>query len=672
MKKLVLFILLFGLGITVCSQTYILEDFSSNTMPPAGWSLDGYADQWSINNGATAGGIAPEAMFTWVSGNGTSRLVSPEIDLTGLESVYFEFSHFLDNYSGSGYSIGAATRSQGGGWNVIWEVNPTGDIGPVTENIEIDNDDVGQADFQLCIFVSGNFYNLDYWYVDDLWLYTPVDLDAGLTSITTGSYASGPTEISGIVKNFGLNEITSLVVDWKIDEGDPVTTELTGLSIPFGATYEFVCDEFVNLPIGSYTLSLTIESVNGTQDADPNNDMIDKTVNFVSHTVAHRPALEEFTSSTCAPCASFNTSFVPWCNDHEEEITLVKYQMNWPGSGDPYYTPEGGTRRNQYGVSWVPWTNLDGTYTDNNMGTIQNMFDASVQEYGLVNLAGAHTLTETVMDIEVNMVPFADISNAAVYIVVFEYLTTGNVGSNGETEFEHVMMKMVPDAVGTAVDFEDRVPHSLQYTVDLAGTNVEEWDDLGVAVFVQDLESLYIYQSDYTTEDGEFGDDAHAAELWIDGEPLQGFSPDVFEYTVTLEPGTVEVPNVEVITAHQGAMPVIVPTFTLPGTTQIDVFAEDMKTKLSYSVTFDIETGIDNDVTEAVQIFPNPTNGKVMISGVENATVTVFNSTGATMAVFDDFRSGTIDLSGYTKGIYFVNIVMENKTVINRKINLIQ
>jgi hypothetical protein len=672
MKNLVLFISLLWLGVSASAQTYILEDFSDNTMPPAEWSLDGFAAQWSINNGNTAGGVAPEAMFTWVSGNGTSRLVSPEIDLTGLESVMFEFSHFLDNYSGSGYSIGAATRSQGSDWNIVWQVNPTGNIGPVTENIEIDNDDVGQADFQFCLFVTGNFYNLDYWYIDDVWLYTPVDLDAGLTSVTTGTYASGATEISGKIKNFGLNEITNLVIDWKIDEGDPVSTEFTDLSIPFGATFDFVCDGFLNLPIGSYNLTLTIESVNGTQDADPENNMITKTVNFVSHTVAHRPALEEFTSSTCAPCASFNTQFVPWCNTNEDEITLVKYQMNWPGSGDPYYTPEGGTRRNQYGVSFVPHTNLDGSFTDNNMATIQNMFNTSVAEMGLVNVAASHTLNETVMDIEVNSVPFANISNAAIYIVVFEYLTTGNASTNGETEFEHVMMKMVPNATGTAVDFEDRVPVSLEYSVDLAGTNVEEWDDLGVAVFVQDLSSLYIYQSDYSVEDGEFADDAQVAELWIDGEPMQGFSPDVFEYTVTLEPGTVEVPTVEVITAHQGAMPVVVPTFTLPGTTTIEVFAEDMKTKLTYAVTFDIETGIGNEAAEAVNIFPNPTDGKVMISGVENATVTVYNATGAKMAVFDNFRSTTIDLSGYNRGIYFLNIVMENKTVINRKINLVQ
>jgi hypothetical protein len=672
MKKFVLFVFVMGFGLMLSAQTYFLQDFSSNTMPPAGWTIDAYTAQWSINNGNNAGGVAPEGMFTWVSGNGTSRLISPEVDLTGVESIVFEFSHNLDDYSGSGYSIGVATRSQGGNWNTVWEVFPNGNMGPETQSIDIDNGDVGQADFQICLYISGNFYNLDYWYVDNLWLFIPLDLDAGLTAVTTGTYLSGATEVGGVVKNFGMNNITDLTIGWQIDEGDVTTTEFSGLSIPFGQSFDFVCDGLLEKPIGSYTLKLMIESVNGGEDGDPNNDLIEKTVNVVSHTVQHRPALEEFTSSTCGPCASFNAQFVPWCNNHEEEITLVKYQMNWPGAGDPYYTAEGGVRRNQYGVSWVPWANLDGTYTDNNMSIIQNMFDASMLEMGLVNVAAAHTLSGTVMDIKVNMVPFTNITNAAVYIVVFEYITTGNVGNNGETEFHHVMMKMVPDASGTAMEFEDRMPATLEYSVDLAGTNVEDWHDLGVAVFVQDLSSLYIYQSAYTIEDGEFADEAHLSEIMIDGVPLEGFSPDVFDYTVSLELGTVEVPTVEVMTAHEEAMPIIVPTFSLPGATTIEVFAEDMATKLTYTIQFDIETGIGQEAVNAVSIFPNPTGGKVMITGVENADITVYNTTGAVMAVYNNFNSGSIDLSGLNRGMYFISIVMENNTILNKKINLLK
>ncbi len=41
-------------------------------------------------------------------------------------------------------------------------------------------------------------------------------------------------------------------------------------------------------------------------------------------------------------------------HDNPGEYSLIKYQMNWPGNGDPYYTEEGGVRRDYYGVSSVP------------------------------------------------------------------------------------------------------------------------------------------------------------------------------------------------------------------------------------------------------------------------------------------------------------------------------
>ncbi len=672
MKKLVLFIFVLSLATITFGQTYLIEDFSAGTMPPSGWTIDGQPAQWSINSGNSAGGVAPEANFTWIELVSTSRLISPEIDLTGLTEVSFEFKHYLDDFSGSAYSIGVASRSGGGSWNTVWETNPTGNMGPEIISMQIDNDDVGATDFQVCIYVTGNMYNLDEWYIDDIWLYVPLNVDAGMFAITTGSYVIEPTDVTGTFKNFGATEITDIDISWQIDEGEITTTSFTGLSVDFGETYNFTCDGIFEMPIGGYVLKVETGNVNGVADDDPTNNLMEKDVNVPSYAVQHRPCLEEFTSSTCGPCASFNSQFVPWCNNNAEDITLVKYQMNWPGSGDPYYTTEGGIRRTQYGITWVPWTNLDGTYTDNNMGIIQSMFTASMEEYGLVNLVGSHSLDGTAMDIEVSMVPFTNMANIAVYVVVFEYETTQNATSNGETEFEHVMMKMVPNASGTSVNFEDRVPFTISQTVELAGTNVEEWDDLGVAVIVQDKGSLYIYQSGYTTEDAVFSDDAELTEIAIDGVSLPDFDPGVFDYTIELEPGTVEIPVVTVTASDENAMPIIVPASALPGTTTIDVFAEDLATKLTYTITFDIDTDIEETATKAVNVYPNPTNGKVFITGVEKAQVTIYNAAGSLMAVYNNFNAGSVDMSNFEEGIYFLNILIDNKTILNKKVTILK
>ncbi len=43
-----------------------------------------------------------------------SRLISPEVDLTGVTGLAFSFKHSLDDFSGTGYTLGVATRSAGG------------------------------------------------------------------------------------------------------------------------------------------------------------------------------------------------------------------------------------------------------------------------------------------------------------------------------------------------------------------------------------------------------------------------------------------------------------------------------------------------------------------------------------------------------------------------------
>src|SRR5690606_27331008 len=57
------------------------------------------------------------------------------------------------------------------------------------------------------------------------------------------------------------------------------------------------------------------------------------------------------------------------------------------------------------------------------------------------------------------------------------------------------MMKMIPDAQGTLVNFVTGEVYEESYTVDLSGTNVEEMDDLDVIIFVQNPADKRIMQS---------------------------------------------------------------------------------------------------------------------------------------------------------------------------------
>ncbi len=150
----------------------------------------------------------------------------------------------------------------------------------------------------------------------------------------------------------------------------------------------------------------------------------------------------------------------------------------------------------------MPAVFVNGTYIGYVFSGVQPAFDNAILQPGLLDIASTHTAVtdDNEMTITANILPFANFPQHRIYISVFEYLTTGNVGTNGETEFEHVMMKMVPDAEGTTHGLFDREPVSITETVDLSNTNIEEMDDLGVIVWIQDYTGKEVYQSDYSAE----------------------------------------------------------------------------------------------------------------------------------------------------------------------------
>lgn len=665
--------LLLFLATTFFGQPFINEDFSDGDIPPSGWSIDAYGSNWSVSNTTEAGGIAPEGKFTYSNAIAVTRLISPHVDLTGYTSVTLSFSHFYDDYSGAGPKLGVATRSQGGDWNVVWEIDPTSNVGPETKYIEIANGDVGSADFQFCFYLDGNFYNMDYWYVDNILLFNPLNLDGGIAEITTPSYIVGVNPVKGVLKNnMGETQINDAEISWQVGEGEVHTSSFSGLALDMGDAYEFECTDLFDFPIGNYDLNVWINSINGLPDDYLGNDMLMKNISVVSFSDARRPCFEEFTSSTCSPCATFNSSFVPWSQAHDDEITLVKYQMNWPGVGDPYYTEEGGVRRDYYGVGWVPWLEGDGTFVNTSITDVNTFFNASLDNPAFVSIASTHSFTGTEVTYETTVLPYADFSNYRVYVIVFEYVTTGNVASNGETEFHHVMMKMIPDAEGYSAEFQDRVPQTFSGTVDLSGTNVEEFDDLGVAIIVQDYPGKNIQQSAYSVQDAIFGTDDNLSDLTVDGSTVDGFSPDVLEYDVVLPEGTTDVPEVAGVAVDESARVIVVPATELPGSTTVDVFAEDLKTYKRYTVNFTVAVGIAEPMANLVHAYPNPSNGLIKVKGVKGASVRVLDLNGRVVYDNNEFTGTSLDLSYLENGVYLLSAVLEDQSVYRSKITIVK
>lgn len=205
--------------------------------------------------------------------------------------------------------------------------------------------------------------------------------------------------------------------------------------------------------------------------------------------------IEVFTSSTCPPCASYNPILDNLLANNEGKYSIVKYQMNWPGSGDPYFNPDGNTRRNYYGIGGVPATVLDGTQLSGYLN--QNILNNALNETACLDIIGNYTIDGNNINVDLDVVSFANVSDLCLLVSVNEKKTTGNVGTNGEKEFHHVNMKMLPSATGTNINLEAGQPIHFTFTQDMSNTHVEEMDDLEVAVFVQNISSKYIFNSKF-------------------------------------------------------------------------------------------------------------------------------------------------------------------------------
>jgi hypothetical protein len=193
------------------------------------------------------------------------------------------------------------------------------------------------------------------------------DNNAKIESLNITPYSVAPANINieGIVKNLGGNTITALDITWT-DGTNSYTDNITGLNIASFATYNFTHADQLLIPNpGNANISVTIDMVNSSVDPDMTNNTLSATATVVNAIAVRRPLVETFTSSTCGPCAPANVTAEALFAQNTGKFTSIKYQADFPGTGDPYFTQEGGNRRSYYSINSVPRMEIDGGWDQN-------------------------------------------------------------------------------------------------------------------------------------------------------------------------------------------------------------------------------------------------------------------------------------------------------------------
>ena len=224
--------------------------------------------------------------------------------------------------------------------------------------------------------------------------------------------------------------------------------------------------------------------------------------------------------------------------------------MSWPVNGDPYFTQEGYDRRVFYGVNSVPRLEIDGGYDSNPSSFTAQEFDDYAAIPSFTSLSANYSIGGQSVDVNITIDPLENLSsnNLKIYTGVFEYLTYNNASSNGEIEFANVMKKMLPDANGYAINpLQSGVTQTYDVSYTFQGNyslpadanapinhmiehSVEDFDNLGVAIWIQDEVTKEILQSTTASLVTDVKDDLTSANnFMIFPNPANNFATIGFQ-----------------------------------------------------------------------------------------------------------------------------------------------
>jgi len=151
--------------------TFLFEYHFDNDFE--GWQNAGPLgyNNWHWVNDSHTGSSPGEIAFFWDPVFiGDSYIMSPEIPCPAGATVLIEFRYYEDWWSDTVVVGSAITSDNGNNWSSIWELHATGNVGPDIFYTTIS----ATGNFRLGFYYTGDSNNIDFLYVDDIWLATPI------------------------------------------------------------------------------------------------------------------------------------------------------------------------------------------------------------------------------------------------------------------------------------------------------------------------------------------------------------------------------------------------------------------------------------------------------------------------------------------------------------------
>jgi hypothetical protein len=322
-------------------------------------------------------------------------------------------------------------------------------------------------------------------------------------------------EISALVYRSGKADINSCDFNFEIN-GHVYTQALTGLTITDVIPFTFLKHDSTVSFNNETSLPMKIWFSNLNGNAGINSDTFEIIINVYQDVVQRKVLHEVFTSATCGPCKLGNEILKSIFDANEGKWTCIKYQMNFPGSGDPYYTSECGVRATYYDVLGIPYLAADGNYYNDlpSYYSTQLLIDQSNQP-SFISIESDFIKQSKKYISNLKITPLKTYTgNYKLFAAIIESVTRMNsvTGGNGETEFYYVMKKFMTDVNGNnitltkdqAVNTELLFEFKGNYRPPLNASNpinheiehsVENFNNLMLVYWIQNYDTKEVLQS---------------------------------------------------------------------------------------------------------------------------------------------------------------------------------
>ena len=268
-------------------QTYFInENFSSGSVviPPSGWQNitvgGGSTAQWHFDNPGNknlnypmttpfaifdAQAITPGALQQSVA------LETPTFNAASATNTLLSFDHVYSP------AVGAQAKIQVSSDGTTWQ-DVASYKGSTTnlqhEVVDLSPYAAGNASVKLRFQWEGD--SLGYWAIDNVKIYTPANIDAGISAINSPfmPFAEGTNDVKVALTNYGYSNLTSATIRWSVNGSLQTPYPWTG-NILFG-------DSQQNISLGSqtfqagknYQVKIWSENPNGSTDLNLSNDTI--------------------------------------------------------------------------------------------------------------------------------------------------------------------------------------------------------------------------------------------------------------------------------------------------------------------------------------------------------------------------------------------------------------